>query len=88
MRTTTTLDDDLLQRLKREASRAKTTLSATINRVLRLGLERIHPESERPRVRYQTFSMGFPPLHDLDKAMQLAAMLEDEEVVHKLTLGK
>ena len=32
--------------------------------------------------------MGFPPLPNLDQALQLAALLEDEETIHKLALKK
>jgi len=32
--------------------------------------------------------MGFPPIPDLHKALQLAARLEDEETIHKLQLRK
>lgn len=88
MRTTLNVDDDLLQRLRREAERSGTPFRATLNRVLRLGLERVQPESPQPPYRCPTFSMGFPPLSNLDKALQLAAQLEDEEIQHKLSLRK
>jgi hypothetical protein len=32
--------------------------------------------------------MGFPPLPNMDKALQLAGILEDEETLRKLELGK
>jgi hypothetical protein len=63
-------------------------LRATVNRVLRLGLERVQPESLPLPYRCPTFSMGFPPLSNLDKALQLATQLEDEEILHKLSMRK
>jgi hypothetical protein len=82
MRTTLHIDDDILQELKREASRARAPLRETVNRVLRLGLKRLHPASARP-YQCRTFAMGFPPSANLDKALQLATLLEDEETVRK-----
>jgi hypothetical protein len=88
MRTTLNIDDDLLRRLRRESERTRTPLGATVNEALRLGLERLHPESAPAPYRCPTFAMGFPPLEDLDKALRLAARLEDEETLHKLNLRK
>jgi hypothetical protein len=82
MRTTIDIEDDLLQKLKREASRARVPLREAVNRALRLGLERLHPASTPP-YRCRTFSMGFPPGSNLDKALELAALLEDEETLRK-----
>jgi hypothetical protein len=84
MRTTIHIDDDILQELKREATRASAPLRETVNRVLRLGLERLHPASAPP-YRCRTFAMGFPPSSNLDKALELATLLEDEETVRKQT---
>jgi predicted transcriptional regulator len=88
MRTTINIDDDLLEKLKQEAERARMPLRVTLNRALRLGLERLSPEAARRQYQGKTFAMGFPPLADLDKALQLAALLEDEETLHKLALRK
>lgn len=88
MRTTLNIDDDLLQKLRQEAERSRTPLNATVNRALRLGMERMAPKTERPRYQCPTYAMGFPPVSNLDKALQLAAQLEDEEVIQKLGLGK
>jgi len=76
------IDEEVLQALRREAGRAGTPLHETVNRVLRLGLERLQPEGAP----YQcpTFSMGFPPSDNPEKALALAAALEDDESLHKL----
>ena len=79
MRATLNIDDEILERLRQEAARSRSTLRATVNRVLRLGLERLRPESARPPYRCPVFSMGTPSVPSLDKALQLAAALEDEE---------
>ena len=88
MRTTINIDDDVLDRLKREAERARLPLRATLNRVLRLGLERFSPEPARPRYRGKTFAMGIPASANLDKALELAARLEDEATLQELAHPK
>ena len=88
MRTTLTLDDALLDRLKREARRAKIPFRTALERALRLGLDRMRPAAPRKVFRQRTFRMGHPPVGGLNKALQLAALLEDEEAVRKLTLGR
>lgn len=88
MRTTLNIDDDLLRKLKREAERSRTSLTECVNRVLALGLERRHPATARKPYRQRTFAMGFPPIGSMDKALQLAAALEDEETVRELGLRR
>ncbi len=88
MRTTLTIADDLLDRLKREARRSRRPLKVVVNEALRLGVDRLRPPARRKAFTQRTFCMGFPPGSSLDNALQLAARLDDEEVVRKLTLGR
>ena len=88
MRTTLTIDDELLDRVKREARRAKLPFKSALDRALRLGLERMRPQPRRTPFRQRTFRLGDPPAGRLDKALQLAAMLDDEEIVRKLATGR
>ncbi|GMU52945.1 antitoxin [bacterium CPR1] len=87
MRTTVNIDNDLLEKLKREARRNRTSLGQTLNRVLRIGVERLHPEGRSESFVSPTFDLGCP-LTSMDKALQMSAWLEDEETLHKLRLGK
>lgn len=87
MRTTLDIDADLLQRLKQESKRSRDSFRSTVNRILRLGLERVQPESRR-EYRCATFRMGQPALSHPDQALQVAALLEDEEIVRKLEMRK
>ena len=73
------IDDDLLRRLRSEADRTGMPFRATLDRVIRLGLERLQPQSVRPPYNPPVFSMG-AALFDVDKALQIAGSLEDEEV--------
>jgi len=45
------------------------------------------PRRRRPRYREQTHAMGAPSV-TLEKALALAAMLEDKEIVRKMMLRK
>ena len=86
MRTTVTLDPDLAARLKALARERGVSFKEALNSVLRRGLSE-GSEQARP-YRLQTYTMGVRPGINLDKALQLAAELEDEEIVRKLELRK
>jgi hypothetical protein len=88
MRTTLSIADDLLDRLKREARRSRRPFKAVVNEALRRGVDQMGPPARRAAFKQRTFRMGFPPGSSFDKALQLAARLDDEEVVRKLALKK
>jgi hypothetical protein len=84
MRTTVTLDadtDQIIRRLMRDRS---LTFKQAVNEAIRAG----SATSRRQRAfRTRTFDMG-PPAIPLDKAMRLAAELEDEELLRKIAARK
>jgi hypothetical protein len=88
MRTTVRVDDDLLERLKAQARKENVSLTRLLNRTLKAGLQ---AGGARPRKQpiygERTYSMGAPRVA-LDKALALAATLEDEEIVRELALRK
>jgi hypothetical protein len=84
MRTTVTLDPDtdaLVRRLMRERSM---TFKQAVNAAIRAGVSR--PSTGR-RARTPTFEMGAPRV-PIDRALRLAADLEDEELIRKLAVRK
>jgi hypothetical protein len=88
MRTTVRIDDDLLQRLREQARKENTSLTRLLDRTLRAGLQGSRkPGRPRRRHREQTHAMGAPRIK-LDKALALAAALEDEEIARKMRLRK
>jgi hypothetical protein len=88
MRTTVRVDDELLDRLKAQARREKVSLTRLFNRVLRAGLQAGGARRrQRPLHSERVHKMGTPRIA-LDKALALAAALEDEEIVRELTLRK
>ena len=88
MRTTLTIDDDVMDRLKREAKRGRVSFKTAVNQALRLGIDRLQPTARRRAFRQSTFRMGYPPGSHFDKALQLAARLDDEEIARKLAMGR
>lgn len=84
MRTTLRIDDDLLDRLKARARAEKVSLTRIINRVIKAGLVTGgHPRRPRRPYRERVHAMGAPQLA-LDKALALAAVLEDDEIAREL----
>ena len=88
MRTTIRIEDELLERLKEQALRENVSLTNLVNRTLRAGMQRSRAAPRRrSQYREKTYSMGAPRF-DVDKALALAAGLEDEEVIRKMALRK
>ena len=85
MRTTLTLDDDLVAALKREAGRTGKAFKDVVNDVVRAGLEAGLKEPAPRRYRLTPVRLGHvTPGINLDKALQLADELEDHETAHEL----
>jgi len=88
MRTTVRIADELLQKLKEQAHKENISLTRLLDRTLRAGMQPSRaPGRRRRRHREQTHAMGAPRI-PLDKALALAAALEDEEIVRKVLLRK
>lgn len=88
MRTTLTLDDELLEELRKIAHRERVPFEQVVDRAIRMGLHQMATPPRRRRYRARTESMGLPSVPDLVKSLALAAALEDEEVARKLAVGK
>ena len=84
MRTTIDLDPSLLQRLRDDAHAQGVPFRTLLHRVIQRGLDAPAAQSEQP---YQSPALSLGQVReglDLVKALQLAATLEDEEIVRKL----
>jgi hypothetical protein len=86
MRTTLTVDDDLLLRLKERAREEELPLKQVINDALRAGLE-ASAGQKRP-YRVPDLPLRARPGVNINKALALAAELEDREILRKLARGK
>ena len=81
MRTTVTLDPDVEALLRRRMHERRLTFKQALNDALRAGLTRA--DDSTPAAATPTFRMGEPQV-PLDKALRLAAELEDDELARRL----
>jgi hypothetical protein len=82
-----TIDDGAMRELRRFAARTGLSLKEAVNRAIRAGLAAIDRPRRRGRRRSPVFRLGRPRV-GLDHALRLAAELEDEEVVRKVSMRK
>jgi len=82
-RTTITLDPDVAAMVRRAMAERGVGFKEAVNDALRSGLGRAAPA----RFRTPTFRMGRGAA-PLDKALQLAGTLEDEELARRLAMRK
>lgn len=88
MRSTVRIDDNLLVELRDRARSESVSLTRMLNRTLRVGLTATRKQAENRRpFKQNTFRMGAPRV-GIDKALALAAALEDEEITRKMSLRK
>jgi hypothetical protein len=85
MRTTVTLDPDVEARLREVARERGVSFKEALNSAVRAGLMAARGARE-----YHTPSrpLGLRPDVSLDKALQMAADLEDAEIAHDLERGR
>lgn len=85
MRTTVTLDPDVARLRERLMRERGLTFRHAVNHAIRAGLT---GQAETAPVQTPTFRMGFEPAIPWDKALRLAAELEDGELVRRLAARK
>jgi len=87
MRTTVTLDDDLVALLESEAKLRHCSFKETLNHTLRFGLVAKSAAAEAarsaPKIMVQPFAGGLLPGHDPDRMNQLCDELEAEAFLKK-----
>ena len=86
MRTTVTLDPDVAAALKDWAAQRGMSFKEALNSALRSGLASSAPAARPYAV--PSRSLGLRDGLDVDKALQMAARLEDDEVVRELALRR
>ncbi|MBA2497725.1 MAG: antitoxin [Acidimicrobiia bacterium] len=86
MRTTVTLDPDVEALVRKAMTERHLTFKEAVNAAIRTGLL-AGSNAEREPYRVPVRALG-PPRVPLTKALQLAADLEDDEIVRELALGK
>lgn len=83
MRTTVTLDSDTEALIRRRMRERKVSFKEALNDAIREGLTAAAP---RPFVT-EAAELGLPSV-PLDRALQVAAEIEDEDLVRKMRSGK
>jgi hypothetical protein len=86
-RTTVTLDPDVAAKLKEEMRMRDISFKEALNSSIRRGLDKGGSPPPRP-YKVRTAKMGARPGVNLDKALQLAGELEDQEILRKMALRK
>ena len=85
MRTTVTLEPDVMALVNKAMTERGRSFKEVVNDTLRAGLGGSRPG---PAYRTPTFNMGFDPTVPWDKALQISAALEDEELIRRLAARK
>ncbi len=88
MRTTLTLEEDVSVHLKEAVHDLKKPFKKVVNQALRLGLEQLKNPPKLKKYKLKTVKMGYDPNYNLDKSLQMAANMEDEEIIRKINLRK
>jgi hypothetical protein len=83
VRTTVTLDPDTEQIIRRRMAERGMSFKEALNDAIRSG---VRPAADRPQFQTATAAMGESRVN-LDRALQIAADLEDDELVRKLRTG-
>lgn len=86
MRTTVTLDPDVAAKLRATTRTRGVSFKAALNDAVRAGLATTTPPSKRFTVR--ALPLGIRSDVDVDKALRIAAEMEDAEILRKLDLRK
>jgi predicted DNA-binding ribbon-helix-helix protein len=89
MRTTLTLEEQIARDLKRIARTSGKPFKIVVNETLQAGLAASQAPKKPRRYRLRTVSLGgVREGIDLDKALGVADLLEDEELGRKMDLRK
>jgi hypothetical protein len=84
VRTTVTLDDDVVAALREESRRTGASFEQVLDEAVRRGLGA--PPATQPYV-VPVADLGIRADVDIDTALALAAALEDDAILGKLALG-
>jgi len=79
MRTTLTIDDDVLERARALAAKLHTPFRAVVNEALRAGLEEVEKPANRRPYETKPHAMGLYQGRNLDNIQELIAHVEGED---------
>ena len=79
MRTTITIDDDVLDKARMLSNKLHTSFRSVVNEALRAGLERVDKTAKSRKYRTKPHSMGIRKGYNLDNIQELLAQAEGED---------
>jgi Arc/MetJ family transcription regulator len=79
MRTTLTIDDDVLDKARSLAARLHTPFRQVVNEALRAGLRVVEEPAQRRPYRTRPHKLGLKAGRNLDNIQELIAQIEGEE---------
>jgi hypothetical protein len=80
MRTTLTIEDDVVVRLEQERRRQRVSFKEIVNEVLRAGLDALErPKSHRVQFQTRGFSLGPSQVGSLDNTEEVLSRAEGED---------
>ncbi len=79
MRTTISIDDDVLERARAVAAKLRTPFKTVVNEALRTGLEHVEQPANHRRYKTKPHAMGLRSGRNLDNIQELLAQVEGED---------
>ena len=80
MRTTITIDDDVLEQARALAAKLRTPFKKVINEALRAGLGHVERPAEQKLYKTRPHAMGLKSGRNLDNIQELLSQIEGEDV--------
>ncbi|MDL1975939.1 MAG: DUF2191 domain-containing protein [Deltaproteobacteria bacterium] len=78
MRTTLSIDDDVMERTRAVASKLRIPFKTIINEALRAGLDQVEQPAKQRRYKTEPHAMGLRPGRNLNNIQELLAQIEGE----------
>lgn len=79
MRTTLTIDNDVLDRARAISAKLRTPFKNVINEALRAGLDQVEKPAERRQYKTKSHKMGLKPGRNLDNIQELRSLIEGDD---------
>ena len=79
MRTTLSLDDDVLERARVVAAKLRTPFRTVVNEALRAGLDQVEQPAKHSPYQTEPHAMGLRPGRNPDNIQELLAQIEGED---------
>lgn len=79
MRTTISIDDDVMERARALAAKLRTPFRRVVNEALRAGLEHVEQPAKRLPYKTEPRAMGHRSGRNLDNIQELLAQIEGED---------